>query len=128
MFRKIKQWFVRERTRRAASISAWAGMAELGDDGFSQFERQAIAALETITGRLTLVRSEGDMHFLTGTIPNTSLTLYLYEDEAQVSGPDTSYRKERWDFDRPAESIDHLGSFIRVRLQSNKSLERTRGG
>ena len=80
------------------------------------FERDALAALEPLTGALTLTRKSGRLPFLTGPIPGTDLVLYLYGVEAQVAGPHVSFRKEEWDYDTPADSIKDLVAFVSANL------------
>jgi hypothetical protein len=54
------------------------------------------------------------------------MVLYLYADEAQVYGIEPPYRRERWDFDFPGDSISDLVAYVRRALQPNTSLARTR--
>jgi hypothetical protein len=123
---RIRAWWKRIRESHAVHIVAWSEADTVGADGYTNFERNAITSLEPITGKLTLVRGTGNLLLWTGPIPGTPLVLYLYGDEAQVWGPKVSYRKEQWDFDTPAESVESLVTFVRACLQSNKSLERSR--
>ena len=121
MFQGFKSWRLRRKERRAAREAAWRGADELGQDGLSRFERQAIAALEPLVGRLKLVRSDGELRVLTGPIPGTAMKLYLYADEAQVWGPKKPFRRERWDYDSPEDSIRDLVAFVTTNLQSNNA-------
>jgi hypothetical protein len=126
MLRQLQEWSRRRAAEKRARSAAWAEAEQVGDDGFTNFERDAIAALTPITGSLMLNRASAGMPYLFGPIPATLLTLYLYADEAQVHGREPAYRRERWDFDSPQESISDLVGYVREALQPNKSLERTR--
>ena len=126
MLRQLQEWSRRRGEEKRARSAAWAEAERMGDDGLTNFERDAIAALTPITGSLLLNRAGSGMPYLFGPIPTTPLTLYLYADEAQVHGRKPAYRRERWDFSSPQESISDLVGYVREALQPNKSLERTR--
>ena len=127
MLRQLQEWSIRRAADKRARTSAWAEADRVGIDGLTNFERDAVAALTPITGPLSLSRAGSGMPYLFGPIPNSQMTLYLYGDEAQVHGFEPSYRRERWDFTLPQESIADLVGYVREALQPNKSLERTRG-
>jgi len=128
MLRQLQEWSRRRAAEKRAHNAAWAEAERVGDDGLSNFERDAIAALTPMTGALFLERAGAGMPYLFGPIPATPLTLYLYADEAQVHGMKPAYRRESWDFTSPQESIADLVGYVREALQPNKSLERTRDG
>jgi len=135
MLRKLQDWSRRRADRKAAradmeatGATAWARAVHVGDDELTNFERDAIAALEPITGPLSLERASSGLRVLSGQIPNTAMTLYLYADEAQVHGLRPAYRRERWDFISPQESVSDLVNYVRNVLQPNISLQRDRDG
>jgi hypothetical protein len=110
------KWRAMRRARKADRELAWRGASDIGVDGLSNFERKAIAALEPITGSLTLSRANAKMPYLWGPVPKSNLVLYLYGDEAQVHGASTKYMRERWDYESPEASIRDLVKFIREHL------------
>jgi hypothetical protein len=112
---------------REVSESAWREANALGDDGRTNFERVALSELEAIVGPITLARGSSQLPYLFGPIPGTDLTLYLYADEAQVHGGPRIFRKERWDYRPPQDSIEDLVSFVHASLPSNNRFERSRG-
>ena len=126
MLASFTAWLQRKRQSHAAQKSAWSEASTFGEDGYTNFERDAIARLGSITGKLSLIRGNGDPLQLSGPIPDTPLVLYLCVDEAQVHGVGVSYRKEKWDFDTPEDSVKSLVSFVREYLQSNNRIERPR--
>ena len=86
-----------------------------------------ISALETLTGHLDLKRAESQ-DILVGTVPGTPWTLYIYGDEIQVDTGERGYRRERWDFATPEDSIADVVAFVRKGLRSNSALELPRAG
>jgi hypothetical protein len=127
VFQSFKNWLQRRRVNREASESAWREAAVLGADGRTNFERMALSELEAIVGPIALARGSSQMPYLFGVIPGTNLTLYLYADEAQVHGGARIFRKERWDYRLPEDSIEDLVAFVRASLPSNNRFERSRG-
>jgi hypothetical protein len=127
VFQSFKNWVQRRRTDREASESAWREATALGADGRTNFERMALGELEAIVGPITVARGSGQMPYLFGVIPGTDLTLYLYADEAQVHGGARMFRKERWDYRLPKDSIADLVAYVRASLPSNNRFERSRG-
>jgi hypothetical protein len=127
MLRQLQEWSRRRAEEKRARNAAWVEAERVGDDGLTNFERDAIAALTPITGTLLLNRAAAGMPYLFGPIPATPMTLYLYADEAQVHGIEPAYRRERWDFSSPQESISDLVGYVHEALQPNNSFERTRG-
>jgi hypothetical protein len=133
MLRQLQEWSRRRAEMRAARAdrevagsTEWAKAEHVGDDGLTNFERDAISALEPITGPLSLVRASSGLPVLRGSIPNTRMTLHLYADEAQVHGLKPAYRRERWDFNSPQDSISDLVNYVRNVLQPNISLQADR--
>jgi hypothetical protein len=127
MLRQLQEWSRARREARQARASAWTEAERVGEDGLTNFERDVIAALTPLTGQLTLTRAKEGLPLLSGPIPNSTMTLCLYADEAQVHGIEPPYRRESWDFDLPRDSISDLVSYVRRALQPNTSLERARG-
>jgi hypothetical protein len=127
VFQSFKNWLQRRRVDREASESVWREATALGADGQTNFERMALSELEAIVGPITLARGSTQMPYLFGVIPGTDLTLYLYADEAQVHGGARTFRKERWDYRLPKDSIEDLVAFVRASLPSNNRFERSRG-
>jgi hypothetical protein len=126
MLRRIHAWFSNRRATATRRAAAWAHANDIGADGLTVFEKQAIDALQPVTGALNLRRAGEKMPYLVGPIPNSAMTLYLYGDEAQVSGIGHGYRMERWDFESPEASISDLLGYVRSALQSDSSLERSK--
>jgi hypothetical protein len=117
MLQRFKNWLATRRARRAAWDAAWDAVSATGPDGLTEYERRAIAQLEPLVGPLSLTRNTAGC--LSGAIPGTEMTLYLWADEAQVGAPDVNLRRERWDYDSPEASLEDLRNFIAARLQSN---------
>jgi hypothetical protein len=127
VLQSFKSWVQRRRMNREARESAWREANVLGADGKTNFERLAVSELEALVGPITLARGGEQMPYLSGGIPGTDLTLYLYADEAQVHGGARKFLRERWDYRRPKDSIEDLVAFVRANLPSNNRLERSRG-
>ena len=111
MWSKFRAWPARRRERRRQFDAAWYLQDRPGSDGLSPFERDAIAALEPVVGKLALVRNENGC--LIGQIPNSEMRLFLWGNEAQVWASGSKFRREYWDYDTPNESIADLLRFVR---------------
>lgn len=133
MLRWFTNWVVRNREWRAAHDVAWRHATEIGNDSLSTFQRLAIASVETVTGPLKL-KSQAfedlpNETYLTGRIPHTDLTLYLYKDEAQVHGlKRAQFIAEKWDYDNPEALVKALENYLRSLNAANPAFKRTHTG
>jgi uncharacterized cupin superfamily protein len=132
MFTRFTTWLNERRVARAASKAAWRDAIATAPDGLTGFERQALVAVEKLVGHLSIERSgRFDRPTLSARIPNSSLVLTLWGEDAQVHRVDGRevYRKERWDFATPQESMDDLVDKMAMYLRSNnQSKEGHTGG
>jgi hypothetical protein len=117
---RFKRWLERHHARSAAWERAWSDAGVYGTDGRTNFQRSVLAAVEPLVGALTLSDDAGDAgRYLTGRLPGTDLTLYLYVDEVQAHGKSRRFVREKWDYDTPEALVDDFLVFIRDSLQSN---------
>jgi hypothetical protein len=123
MLARFISWLKGRRTARIASEAAWRDAIATGTDGLTTFERDAVAAIETIAGRLAIERSGSlDRPTLSVRIPNCDLVMTLWGEDAHlhtVNGQ-SIYRKERWDFSTPQESVADLTKYVASHLRSQK--------
>lgn len=114
MFAAFRSWLSRHRARKAAWHQAWSGADVYGDDGLTNFQRSALASLEQALGPLSLVEAAGTAgRYLTGKIPETDLTLYLYSDELGAQSISQRFIREKWDCDTPEAMVREFVAFVR---------------
>jgi hypothetical protein len=109
MLKRFKQ---RAEERRAFG-QAWRDAADIGDDLLSNFQRNAVSAIKAEVGSMSLMTGGEMESYLYGSVPGTSLSLYVYRDEAQVHGSASRFSAEKWDYDSPAQLIGKLVKFIK---------------
>jgi hypothetical protein len=114
MLERLTGWINGRRERRAEWQAAWDAVAAVGPDGFTDYERRAIATIESLVGTLELSRNAAGC--LSGAIPGTPMTLYLWADEAQVQAPGGNLRREHWHYESPEASLEDLRNFVASRL------------
>jgi hypothetical protein len=107
------KWLERRAEERRAFDEAWRGAADIGDGGLSNFQRSAIAAIEAEVGSISLTTDGEKESYLRGSVPGTSLSLYVYRDEAQVHGSESRFIAEKYDYDSPTQLIGKLVKFIK---------------
>ena len=115
----FKRWLNNRRATRAAHSAAWADAETYGADGRTSFQRRALEAIEPLTGSLDLKVAGESEHYLTGVLPGTDVTLYLYEEEIQAYGTSHKFFSEKWDYESPEALVSKFLSFLRVVLKSN---------
>ncbi|HEV7612266.1 MAG TPA: hypothetical protein VGO37_10350 [Steroidobacteraceae bacterium] len=114
MLAAFRSWLSRHRARKAAWHQAWSGADVYGDDGLTNFQRLALASLEQALGPLSLVEAAGTAgRYLTGKIPETYFTLYLYADELGAQGISQRFIREKWDCDTPEAMVGEFVAFVR---------------
>jgi hypothetical protein len=70
--------------------------------------------LQQALGPLGLVEASGTAgRYLTGKIPETDLTLYLYTDELGAQGTSQRFIREKWDCDTPEVMVGEFVAFVR---------------
>jgi hypothetical protein len=76
--------------------------------------------VEPLTGALSLVEASGAAgRYLTGPVPGTDLTIYLYVDEVQAHAHSRRFIREKWDYDTPEALVSDFVTFLRGSLRSN---------
>jgi hypothetical protein len=121
MLTRLTNWIRKRQTARIASEAAWGEEIVTGPDGLTGFERDAVAAIETLAGRLSIERSGRlDKPTLSARIPNCDLVMTLWGEDAQLhtANGQSVYRKERWDFSTPQESVADLTNSVASHLRT----------
>jgi hypothetical protein len=119
--------------KRLAHEATWAPARKLNADVVSNFladaelqlrEALQVQGLELQPYQLHRVDSPKRETYVEAGILGTPLTVWIYEDGAQVSGPKVDRRFEDWDANNPSELVDSFVSAavalaIAHRAQSN---------
>jgi len=123
VFTRIARWLRDRRNAKTESEAAWRAAIATGPDGLTGFERDAIAAIEAIAGRLSCERSgRNDQPTLSARVPKCDLVLTLWGEDAQLQSVHGKiiYRRERWDFVTPQESIRELAKTVASAIESSE--------
>jgi hypothetical protein len=121
MLARLIGWVKQRRKARNTGEAAWRAALMTGQDGLTSFERDAVAAIEILAGRLSVERSgRPDRPTLSARIPNSDLVVTLWGEDAQLQtvNGESIYRKERWDFSTPQESVADLARCVASYLRT----------
>lgn len=108
MLRRLIHRLREAKERSPEKHDVWADFLVADIHGLTKFQRTARAMLEAGLGSLPLEVKGGKERYLTGPLPGTGATLFLYEDGAQITAPGSDWRAERWDYDTPGALIAEL--------------------
>jgi hypothetical protein len=109
MFGFIQRWLDRNREWNVGQSEIWPQYLVPGPDGLSRFQAEARERLTASVGPVQLVKAgEADV-YLTGKLPGTVATVYIYADGAQIHvGSKARFMAEREDFARPQELLEQF--------------------
>jgi hypothetical protein len=109
MLRRFLNWRKERKERRLAHDRAWLPAIAMTPDGLSEFIHLAREALISACGEIRFeVRGDSEK-YLCGTLPGTTVTVYLNGDGAQIhDGPRELFWSEYYDYDTPAQLVERL--------------------
>jgi hypothetical protein len=103
----IIQWLKNRSERAELSRTAWENIEHKEDNSLTVFQnqcnKQLFKAFENDPDLMKGRNIEGTSEkYITGTLPNTDIKYWIYEDGAQIE----DRRLERWDYETPEALID----------------------
>ena len=111
MLKRISDWNAARRRRTLDHEQSWAGQDATAPSGLTVFQERCEAALcnflssRGIQFRERQVMQGANEKWVEGFIGDTDARVYIYEDQVQLSAPETSLNLERWDARTPDELI-----------------------
>jgi len=102
MLAKFQQWLRTNRKWRALHAREWSGHTQPAANGLTQFQCMAADSLRQAMPEISLLHSGKSETYLTGTVPGTDVKVFIYQDQAEVSG---LFSGEHLDYSSPSELI-----------------------
>lgn len=109
MFGAIQRWLESNREWHRGQSEIWPQYLVVGPDGLSRFQAEAQQRLAASVGSVKLVKAGKSDVYLTGKLPGTKATVYIYSDGVQIHvGPKASFMAEREDFANPQQLLEQF--------------------
>ena len=94
MLSRLHQWLAKHREWHAEHARVWDSISVPREDGLSAFQDAAAAALCRELPSIKLARAGQNETYLTGPIPGTTATIFIYYAGAEVLGVPDIYSGE----------------------------------